>query len=173
MRYKILFFLFCLHFQFCESTYKPPKYATMIVFYILNTYLPEQNARIQCAQPNAIGYSYTDINGKTVACLSNKVSKGLIFDAITNTEIATDTLAPGQSFFCSCGTVASIGGTWLRGNKIEDSPPPGVAVSLILYGKADTPLKYQTHYNQPDNLYCIKTCPQNSGNFQYQFLKIR
>lgn len=178
MRYKFIIVLLCIFIQFCDATYKPPKYAAITMLYILNTYLPEQRAKeqqqLQCSQPNAIqfGGGY-----KNIYCINNKVSNGLIFDANTMIEVQVDIISPGQSFLCQCGSNYYYN-QWQRGVKVEDNPPSGTAISLILFNSPksniiNTPLKYIINYTVPDNLYCITRCPTESDNYQYQFLKIR
>lgn len=155
------------------STKEKPDYALGWNYIFWAIIKPEQDRLASCARPNAIGFEYVDNNGNKVYCLNNKVSQGLILDALTNMPITAETIIAGQSLFCSCGSTSSIGGQWQRGSKVEDNPSNGVPISFIMYGNINAPLKYQTNYNQSDNLYCIKTCPSNSVSFQYQFIKIR
>lgn len=143
-------------------------------------YLPAEAAKARerknCDQPNAIFTEFGQI-GAPSGCFTNKVSQGFIYDASTNQAIISDTASAGQSFLCKCSTVTYFNPfLWERGAVI-DNPPIGVSTSKIFYSydsghTNNDALVYKTHYNQPDNLYCI---PGNCGfsEYKYQFLKIR
>ncbi len=145
-----------------------------VIYYSLFVYFPEQERKRQCSQPNAIEFSYVANDGSKVYCLNQKVSQGLIYDANTNLAITADTLSPGQSFLCKCPPEFN-GGAWYRGNKVEDNPPNGVAITFIQFNnsKNNMPLQYLTNYNQIDNIYCISQCSATDNTAKYQFLKIR
>lgn len=173
----LIFYILFLLIHCGDSIYKPPKYAAMTMFYILNTYLPEQSARaqrqVQCSQPNAI---YTAFGGSIIGCISNKVTQGFIYDSTTGQSIVLDSLSPGQSLICKCNSGSTNHFSWERG-AIQDNPPSGITTSRIFnsYDSGHTindALVYKTHYSQPDNLYCI---PGNCGfsEYRYQLLKIR
>lgn len=185
MRSKInLFFTACLiiliEFGGCNQLPPPfhkdgpanPDSATFSFYYFLVIY-PQQQRQISCSQPNAI---FTTFGGSLVGCISGKVTQGLIYDASTNQAITVDTISPSQSFLCKCNAATSSHFSWERG-AIQDNPPSGITTSKIFnsYDSGHTindALVYKTHYNQPDNLYCI---PGNCGfsEYKYQFLKIR
>jgi hypothetical protein len=177
LHFKLLI-LFLILFCFV-ACYKPIPHLTErtgLAYYYLLVYQPEEIRKQQCSQPNAIGYSFG--YASQIYCINNKVSEGLIFDANTNAGIKIDTVIPGQSFICQCGSTFNAN-SWFRGNKAEDNPLAGSETTPIFASSPDTgaikntALVYKTHYNQPDNLYCITVCPANSRNRQYQFLKVR
>ena len=146
------------------------------LFYIL-VIVPDRQKKEQCSKPNAIAPPYVRGLGGTNFCISDKVSNGLIFDANTSAMITSETLPPGQSFLCQCGTTYNRNG-WYRGNKVEDNPQPGIAISSIFTtspseSTTNKALVYKTNYNQSDNLYCITLCPVDASNVSYQLLKIR
>lgn len=173
MRFKILLLIMLALFG-CHSNDQPGEmYRGGMMYYYAFFYRPEQMRKEQCSQPNAIGFSYIDYDGRQYYCLNNKVSQGLIYDANTNVAITADTLSAGQSLLCKCP--GSTGGQWQRGKIVEENPAPGVSISFILTTtSSNVPIKYPTNYNQQDNLYCISQCSVTDfSTLKYQFLKIR
>jgi hypothetical protein len=156
---------------FHKGTPENPDSATISFYYFLVIY-PQQQRQASCSQPNAIDYSLVGPE-RNRPCMSNRVTKGLIFDATTNIAVASDTLTAGQSFLCKCPP--GLTGQWQRGNKVEESPPPGVSIGFIQASRNDNALQFPANYKQPDNLYCIARCDEanTSDPGQYQFLKIR
>jgi hypothetical protein len=177
MLYKLIMISYILLFAIsCTgsplSTKEKPDYALGWNYIFWAIIKPEQDRQASCARQDAVTYC------EKCNCVYNKVSEGLLFDATTNLPIKVETLSPGQSFYCQCGSTYTSN-TWYRGNKIEDNPQPGISINEILNtsprngNPANRNLIYKTHYNQPDNLYCLVQCPIGQYDLQYQFLKIR
>lgn len=153
------------------STKEPPDYAFGWNYIFWNLIVPEQKRQSSCAKSNSVKLC------AGCKCESNKVTAGLILDTTTNSFIMEETLNPGHSFLCQCGSVFTSN-SWHRSNTAEDSPQPGVELSDVFIVRKDMnqvnqAIIYKTHYNQPDNLYCFVQCPVGQYEQQYQFLKIR
>jgi hypothetical protein len=169
----LVVFLFKCHRQNDEpaSTYRGAMY-----YYWILILKPEEERKKQCNQANAIAYSGGYYGG--IYCISKKVNQGSIYDAYTMQPIINDTISPGQSFICQCGNTFNAN-SWYRGTKIEDNPTSEVSTSFMFASSPstgatlNTPLVFNTNYNQKDNLYCVTVCPADTANLQYQFLKIR
>ncbi len=154
------------------STKDKPDYSAGWIYVYFSLLKPEQDRQASCAKTNSV------VVCEKCNCVSNKVSEGLIFDTATNLPIKSETLSPGQSFYCQCGS-SYTSNTWYRGSIIEDNPQPGISLKEIQNtsprngNPSNRSLIYKTHYNQPDNLYCLVQCPIGQYDLQYQFLKIR
>ena len=163
MRYKIIMIIYILFFAIsCQdsplSTKEKLDYALGWNYIFWAIIKPEQDRQASCTEANAIAIC------EKCNCVNNKVLEGLIFDATTNLPIKTETVSPGQSFYCQCGA-AYTSNTWYRGSNVEDKPQPGISITEIQNtspkngNSSNRSLNFKTHYNQPDNLYCLVQCP--------------
>ena len=172
MHFKIIFILTILLLYNCE--HKKVDYRSGLLTIYFFQLVPILNRTSQCNKPNALLIDYS----RDIQCIDSKVSDGLIFDSNTLSQVKTDTVIAGQSFFCQCGQSIAFS-YWLRGITIDDNPQSNPSVTRIIttprYSNPNQRviLTYGSNYNKPDNLYCVVECPIGSNSFQYQFLKIR
>ncbi len=182
--YSLLLTLFlCLGLLGCKEK---EDHSFIYTSLIVNYFLPSEEIRKQCAQPNAIYWGTINAGFISGGCISTKVQSGLIYDVDTNQNITSDTLVSGKRFKCLCnGKVVNDGFRWRRSKFLFDSiPQPSPEMELIksynpyTYSEDDKDKDYlltTSAYKANDNLFCITICniDSNTYQYQYQFLKIR
>jgi len=152
---------------------------------IYNYFLPSEETRKQCLQPNAIPWNTSQSLFVTGGCIYSKVQSGLIFDVDANQNISSNTLASGKRFKCLCNGKVSentlLNFSWKRSDQLFDNipqPPPALENIIFVSGKSSPNINYMlttSAYKTEDNLFCITICNIDSNTYQYQnqFLKIR